>query len=204
MSFNAILNYRMSVYSIICIALTALVLIYLKWTASPQPLHVVAGDGEDYYSYLVSVFIKKDVHVDPLQWYAVPTTGGTVNLHSLGVALMELPFFLGGLLLAKLTGAEVNGFSQPFQGAIQTAAFVYLLIGLFYTARFLSARGFSDKVIAVSLLCVFFGTTLIVYAVHEPSMSHIYSFALIAAFLFHANRLLQAYSPKNIYTLAFL
>ncbi|MBS1635635.1 MAG: ammonium transporter [Bacteroidetes bacterium] len=204
MSFKATLNYKMSVYSIIFIALSALALIYFKWVSSPQPLHVIAGDGEDYYSYLVSVFIKHDMRVDPSQWYAVSTPGGAINLHTVGVALMELPFFLAGLFWANLTHAELTGFSQPFQVMIQVAAWVYLIVGLFYTARFLADRGFSDQIIALVLAVVFFGTTLINYAIHEPSMSHIYSFALISAFLFYAGRLVQECTAGRLYRMAFL
>lgn len=146
---------------------------------------VIAGDGNDYYSYLMSIFIDKNLgHQDTAPWYVIETPTGTINVHMVGVSLLLLPFFAIGYLWASLGGFDVNGVSEPFQKMISFGALFYALMGLCFIRQLLLKQNVSDKVIAIILALLFFGTNLLNYTINEPSMSHVYSFGLVALFLY--------------------
>jgi hypothetical protein len=166
-------------------------------------MYAVNGDGVDYYSYLVSVFINHNPgHQDPSAWFIINTPTGTINVHTLGVSLLLSPFFFIGYLWALITGAELTGLSAPFQKMVCIGALTYVMLGLYFLKRLLLDLHFSDKITALTLTLVFFGTNLLNYAINEPSMAHVYSFALIAIFLFYINRLTQKFSSRYLYLAA--
>jgi hypothetical protein len=107
---------------------------------------------------------------------------------------MELPFFLVAYATAPMFGHHANGYSFPFQIAIALATIFYTLIGLEQIRRLLHKRGVKEHIQAITLLLLFLGTNLYHYALSESSMSHGYSFCMVAIFLnqahniFHANR----------------
>jgi hypothetical protein len=181
------------------VAVISLIIIYLMVWRTDAPGHgsVIDGDGKDYYSYLVSVFITHDLgHQDTSQWYITQTPTGTINIHTIGVAMMLLPFFAIACMWAYFKGVPVNGFSYPFEMMISIGALVYVLIGLFFLHRFLQLFNVKKRTASLMVLLVFFGTNLIHYSLIEPTMSHVYSFSLIAAFLYYAKRLFDQPLPR--------
>lgn len=172
----------------------------MVWHKAQGPLNLVDGDGRDYYSYLVSIFIDHNLgHQDITLPYINNTPTGTVNVHTIGVSLLLLPFFGMGYAWAGLFHYEVNGFSGPFQVMLSMGALFYMVLGLWYIKKLLAAMGFKDGLVTVILTLVFLGTNLLNYGLNEPSMSHVYSFALIAAFLYYTRQLMQAQTPKYLY-----
>lgn len=202
------LLYNSSFFVLLFIAVSGITLIFCDWLAhssAQQPFTKIDGDGKDYYSYLTSAFISKDLaHLDPNTSFIVETPTGNINVHPVGVAVLQLPFFGLGYLVAMISGQNTDGFSLPFQLAICLAALCYLMLGLVFVHKTLVKAGFKTPVILASILCLFFGTTLLNYAVTEPSMSHVYSFALISAFVYYAQKLSSSFSVKGIYTLALI
>lgn len=89
---------------------------------------------------------------------------------------------------AYLFGYPVTGASEPFQLAISLAAVFYAVIGLVYLKKLFRLNNISDKITALVLLLIFFGTNLMHYTVVESAMSHVYSFCFISAFLYYSNR----------------
>ena len=135
----------------------------------------------------MSIFIDKNLgHQDTTPWYVIQTPTGTINVHTVGVSLLLLPFFLIGYVSAMIFGFEVNGVSEPFQKMISIGALFYALAGLFFIRRLLLKLSIRDGIIAIILPLIFFGTNLLNYALNEPAMSHVYSFFLIAAFLYYS------------------
>lgn len=202
------LIYNSSFFVILFIALAGITYIACDWmkkSAAGQAFIKIDGDGKDYYSYLTSAFITYDLTGLKTEGdFVVETPTGTIKMHPAGVALMQLPFFGMGYLAAYLSGRELSGFSTPFQLAISLAALVYALIGLWFIYKLLGDLGFQKPHIFWSLLCVFFGTTLLNYTLTEPSMSHVYSFALVSGFLYHIRKLSGQFSSGRIYILALL
>ncbi len=165
-------------------------------------------DGQGYYAYLPAVFIYQDLQfsfVDSINQlyypegkrakFIIETPTGNVNKYFAGTAVLEAPFFMLGCLVAKTSGVPVDGYSWPFQLIIGLAAIAYLVLGLFLLAKFLTALGFENRAVTLTVLLVFFGTNLFYYTIYEPSMSHAYSLFTVSAFLFFVER---ACSKKNV------
>lgn len=166
---------------------------------------VINGDGHDYYSYLMSIFIDKNLgHQNPDPWYIIQTPTGTVNVHLVGVSLLMLPFFLVGYTWAEFGGFPMTGISEPFQKMISMSALFYALMGFYFLRKLLLKLDYSEKQIAITLLLVFFGTHLLNYTITEPSMSHVYSFGLISAFMYTSYRVFNTYKTKYFIASALL
>jgi hypothetical protein len=155
---------------------------------------VIGSDGRGYYEYLQRTIIQRDYP------FALPVFGKeksaigvgvndtrtdfTVNKYFFGEALALLPFFLSADMLTQALQPDLrDGYSAYYQIAISIAALCYLLLGLWMLSRLLKRMNYPRPVINVVLLLVFLGTNLYYYALQEPSMSHVYSFAIIATFL---------------------
>ncbi len=148
----------------------------------------------------MSVFINNNLgYQDARAWYVIPTPTGTINVHTLGVSLLLLPFFCLGYVFAIFSGAELNGISEPFLKMVSIGALFYLALGLYFLKKLLFEFNFKDKVIAITLFLIFFGTNLLNYTVNEPSMSHVYSFSMITAFLYHVKKLSNQFSRKHLF-----
>lgn len=169
---------------------------FTRWQSiSEEPL--IMTDGQGYYAYLPAIFLYQDLQfsfVDSLNQtyykedkrakFIVPSDEGNVNKYFAGTAVLEAPFFLGGCALAAITGTPVDGYSWPFQLMIGLAAIVYLALGLYLLGSLLIGFGIKENAVLVTLLLIAFGTNLFYYTVYEPSMSHVFSFCTISAFLF--------------------
>jgi hypothetical protein len=173
-------------------------LIYGKRWAWPP----IRSDGFGYYAYLPATLIHGDpsfktlmkLRQSQLPWYPslkrrwsgirrYPTTGGYVNQYTMGVALLNAPFFLIAHAAASLMGNVDNGFSMPYQiGSIAAACF-YLVAGL--SILYLVLKQFFPVNVCVLTLAVhLFGTPLFHYGTFDGCFSHVYSFFLVALFLF--------------------
>lgn len=200
-------SYFLSNISLFGMVLAAVLLsVVFKWSFKEYPVFFMGGDAEDYYSSLISLFIRHDiVNQQGDNWFLLKTTGGTINQHPIGVALLLLPFFAMGCLFAYLFQQPVDGLSMPFQVMAALAALVYATIGLLYIKKLFRLNGVHDKITALILLLVFFGTNLLHYTLSEAVMSHVYSFALIAVFMYHSCKLvLQPNKPSLYYSAAVL
>ena len=138
--------------------------IFYSKNISHQPLNSISGDGTDYYSYLISIFIDHNLgHQDLTPWYVINTPSGTINVHTIGLSLLWLPFFLVGYLFANLFNYPLDGYSAPFQVAILIASLVYCALGLYVFQKVLGLVINNFKIQIAITLCVFFGTNLLFY-----------------------------------------
>lgn len=198
-------SYSFSRLTLAFIVCTGFLLIwYFRWSDDLFQ-YAVNGDGGDYYSYLISFFINHDLgHQDITRWFVIPTETGTINVHTVGVSVLLLPFFGLGYLWGWLGDAELNGLSEPFMKMVCLGALFYLAVGLYFLRKLLREFRISDKITALTLLLIFFGTNLVNYTVNEPSMSHVYSFSLVSVFLFYARRVVTGFSSKDLYISSFV
>lgn len=198
-------SYSLSKWALAGIALCSLALLFaLKWNSAESMSHIIDGDGRDYYSYLVSLFIDHNLgHQDVSLPYINATPTGTVNVHTAGEALLLLPFFAIACVWASAGHFDVSGYSAPFQYMVSIGALFYLMTGLLFTRKLLKHLEIKDGIVAAVLLLMFAGTNLLNYGLNEPSMSHIYSFALISAFLYYTCRLMDSQASKYLYLSAF-
>lgn len=147
--------------------------------------HIIASDGKGYYQYLPELFLAVEPSKEGKT--ALPN-GKTVNKYFIGTAICMSPFFALGCLIASLGDYPFDGYSFPFQLSISIAGIVYLLLGLWLLSKLLAQLQFSTKVILISIATIVFGTNLLNYGILDPSMSHIYSFTCITAFLYFSQR----------------
>lgn len=184
-----------------------------RWqTIEDEPL--IITDGKGYYSYLPAAFIFHDfsygfikttdsLHYPEGEWvhFFHVTEKGNVNKYFVGTAVLMAPFFGAAMVVASFTGDAIDGFSPSFQIAVGVAALFYLALGLLFLQLFLQLLGYKRKAIIPALLMLVFGTNLLFYAVYEPSMSHVYSFFAVSAFLYFSARAI-IYQHERFWILA--
>lgn len=168
---------------------------YPKWNAEHTEA-TIAWDVSGYYWYLPATFIYKDLKkqefADSIIDKYNPTpewmqsfkhkSGNQVNVYSSGMAVMYLPFFTVAHLAAKPLGYPADGFSIPYQLAIQIGGVLMALIGLWYYRKLLR-KWFSDKTVSIMLLLIVVGTNYLNYAAIETGLSHNWLFTLYALLL---------------------
>lgn len=125
-----------------------------------------------------------------------PGTNRWLNAHQGGVALLCLPFFLGGRAAALALGLPADGFSFAERHAAGVAGTFYLAAGL-YVLGGLLARRVRPAVVAATLLCITFGTNLFHYATYDSLWTHVFSFFLFAVFLDRVEKLSAAPSRRT-------
>ena len=173
-------------------------------------------DGVGYYSYLPAIFIYQDLNFDfydkvknnnprpQLDFAFKSKTGsGIINKYYSGTALCNLPFFLTAHWLSTINGQSSDGYSVYYLLSIQIAAFFYLIIGLVFVSQILKFYIASERIRAIVLLMVLFGSNLFYYVVHEPYMSHVFSFAFVNLFVLSILSYLKSHKGKWVLISAF-
>lgn len=172
-------------------------IVYPRWQ-QPQSESALGWDVAGYYWYLPSVFIYHDLKGMAFSAairdrYAVnpelppafrhPGTGNYVLRYSCGTALAMLPAFGAAHLYCKSTGkAPADGFSKPYQLALQVWWVLIALGGLVLYGRFLR-RYHSDAVAAWVLLLLVFASNYLNWAAIDVGQTHSLLFTLYAALL---------------------
>jgi len=186
---------------------------YPKWQQANSEA-TISWDASGYYWYLPSFLIYHDAKhqsfkdsvldkyhptYDPQQIFMDSASGNYIMKYSSGMAVMELPFFTAAHVLAKPLGYPADGFSKPYQLAIQIGGIFMALLGLWFFRKFLKLY-YSDCVVALVLLILVLGTNYLNYAGIEIGMCHnwlftIYVFLLLATHSYYL-------SPRPRYAIA--
>lgn len=169
---------------------------------------IFAWDMLEYYTYLPSAFIYHDITIqygnDPesknlvkggLKLVPLPNGNNALRMSS-GMAIMNLPWFWVGHLIALNSDYPANGFTAPYKFAIEMGALVYILIGLLFMRKTLRLF-FNKKVTAAVLLGIGLGTNFYFYSVFEPAMSHAYGFVLFSIMFWYLIQWHQHPNRKN-------
>ncbi len=167
---------------------------------------IISSDVTSYYGYLPAYFIYDDLSMrfyDDNDYILYRTgflrydNGNRVQKMTMGVAYFYTPFFLVGHVMAGYLGYPQDGFSTPYEVALNFSGLFYALLGLLLLRQVLLKR-FNDLTTAVTLLILALGTNLFEYATYDAAMSHAFSFFAIAAFLFFIDK----WHHKKSYLLA--
>lgn len=151
--------------------------------ADEQWRNVISSDGRGYYHYFLEHFINEDHRNFRVESeYLVDRDGKLHNKYPIGTALLLSPFFGIAYLVAFVFEYELNGYEFPFQLFMGLGALFYLVLGAYFTFRLLRTFEVSRGLAYGVVLLVVFGTNLLFYGVMGSTMSHVYSFAAIAAF----------------------
>jgi hypothetical protein len=140
---------------------------------------IFAHDAGSYYCYLPAVLIEGDHRAgitrqedaeDRGNWQHRAANGFAPKM-SMGLAMLQLPFFACGHAAALLTNEPADGYSPPYAIALLTGTMVYVLTGLLFL-RGMLLRWFDDRVVAWTLAAVALGTNLFWYATSGGLMAH--------------------------------
>ncbi|MBU0487659.1 MAG: glycosyltransferase [Bacteroidetes bacterium] len=173
------------------------------------------SDSKGYYAYLPAMWLYFDMKYgfffdengnkkdpDYINNFLYHNDGGLVNKYYSGVAVLQTPFFWLGTCAAWIGGYDVDGYSPPFMIFVGIGTLFYLMIGLIFLRKLLLSWQATELAIAAVLLLIFSGTNLMYYSIWEPCMSHVFSFAAIAAFLYFTRMAILDYKPTYIYGIA--
>jgi len=206
---KTLLKYKFPLALVILLYLTHL---YTKdfSSAYQKPIN---GDAKAYYAYLPAIFIYQDAEykfVDDYEkkYYAkdhrknfLNTTenGRKVNKTFPGVAILYLPFFLIAHFLASIAGAEADGYSLIYQYLFDFGYWVYILLSAIYYLKVFRLLKFKDKHIYFSLFVLIVGTNVLFYSMVDQSVTHLFNFAMINAFIYHLLKFKSDAKVKHIY-----
>ena len=153
---------------------------------------VIDQDVIQYYSYLPAYFIEKDIELKFLDtmksipprryWHLDTPEGKHVFKMSMGVAYLYSPFFFIAHYSTLKGRLPADGFSLHYKTWLTAGTVFYSFLALLLL-RFLLLKYFERFTVSVVLLVLGAGTNLYCYIVHDPLMSHAYSFFLFSAFL---------------------
>jgi len=148
--------------------------------------YTISGyDTRAYYSYLPDFFIKHNLKIsDSTLPYVNVTDKGLFNKHFVGPAVLWSPFFIAAVEYLKLKNIHTDGYSGAPVKSIGIAALLWLFIGLCCLWKILEFFNISDIVISLTILLITFGTNLFFYSFKEYTMTHVYSFSLLAVFIY--------------------
>ncbi|MEZ4985267.1 MAG: hypothetical protein R2795_09560 [Saprospiraceae bacterium] len=154
--------------------------------------NIYYGDSSHYYLHLVSFFINQDVgdydktittlietnpgSQDPREdIYGVRLTekGRRYIKYTVGVPVMETPFFLLGHAYASLVTTDrfqPNGWTRPYKLMISLSTIVYLMLGIYLLIGVLE-RYFTRKTVTIVILALALATNLFYHATYV-TMSH--------------------------------
>jgi hypothetical protein len=155
--------------------------------------YALSWDNYGYYLHLPATVIYHDVGLEnhawvdalnnkyqagrPLYQFWPGQKNRVVNVYPVGWAVCNLPFFLAGHTYAKISGYTADGLSPPYQWAMMLSALFYGILGMWWLRKLL-LKFFNDKLSALLLLLITFGTNLFYYATDQNIMPHIFLFAL--------------------------
>ncbi len=150
------------------------------------------GDDTGYYAFLRSVFFDGDLDFFNELHYAhsekFMPTGYVFNNWQMGQALMFLPFFIVGHLLALLYQGlgypiSVGGYSAPYYISTAVASVTFLFAGLMLVYKTL--HSFIDKRFSLFVtLSVWLASPLIYFSFIRQRMSHTVEFFFAAVLIF--------------------
>ncbi|MBL4586219.1 MAG: hypothetical protein JKX84_04055 [Flavobacteriales bacterium] len=170
-----------------------------RWQNLTEEPNIIT-DGHGYHAYLPAVFIYQDLQfsfadsasapyypAEKRAGFIVRSESGNVNKYFVGTAVLQAPFFVIACTISWLMGIPVDGYSLPFQLMVGVAALFYLVFGMWFLSRALLNMGFRQTPAMAAVVVMLFGTNLLYYTLYEPSMSHVYSFFTVSAFIYYVH-----------------
>jgi tetratricopeptide (TPR) repeat protein len=150
------------------------------------------GDDTGYYAFLRSVFFDGDLDFFNELQYAhsekFMPTGYVFNNWQMGQALLFLPFFIVGHVLALLYQGlgypiSVDGYSAPYYISTAVASVTYLFAGLFLVYKTLFS--FIEKRFALLItLSIWMASPLIYFSFIRQRMAHTAEFFFAGLLIF--------------------
>ena len=202
---------------LIIVLIMAIISSNIYWGKKNHLKRLIEVDAKGYYAYLPALFIYHDLNFgffekieqDKFQNknfydYRTAADGRIINKYYCGTALLEMPFFIIAHSFSHLLDLNTDGYSKIYYILIGIGALCYVFIGLYFLDLTLIHYKINTLQRAIVLITSVFGTHLFYYAVCEPGMSHVYSFAFISLFIYSAQQYFFSEHKKYMPLLALL
>lgn len=170
------------------------------------------GDSWGYNAYLPAAFIHHDLdslqrtnHIRGLYHHGTGATianpfgmdcathigdGKQILRYTMGVALMQSPFFILGHLYSLITGGPQDGYAFPYVFSVHLSTIFYVFLGLLLLHAVF--KDFFDRSTRLFLLATLtLATNLYYFTIYSGPMSHGYLFACYSALIFATHRFYQ-------------
>jgi len=154
----------------------------------------MGSDVKGYYTYLPAVVLYNDLNLNFIYndfdlfkdrvWSRIAPNGSRVVQFTYGLAFLYLPFFLIAQLISILFGLPLHGYNVVNGVLILIGSVFYFAAGLHFLRKLL-LKYFNQRIVSFVLLSIVLGSNLFYYITYEATMSHSFSFALFAVFLFY-------------------
>ena len=183
----------------------------------------ICGDARGYYAWLPAMFIYNDLNFKfydsvefkstfcgdnkdvPMLDYRKTFEGKTMDKYYPGASFMMLPFFLIAHFTTIYFIHELpDGYSFYYFKLVPLAAFFYYFMGMLFFLKLLGKLRLNNVQKTLTILLLTFGSNIIYYTIDAPLYYHIYSFALIAVFLYFAFSIKEMPTVKNISLISFI
>lgn len=159
-------------------------------TSDRGPTAALTADGFYYHAWLPTLVYDRDLDLtdeyavfDNFYCFGDTASGRPANPFGVGPALFELPFFLAGAAAAKLSGAELDGFSRPEVVATMLASLVATWAAMFFAWRVIRRRLGAPWLAIAAPLLVLAGGPFLYYAVRQPGYAHPFATLFAAWFV---------------------
>lgn len=187
---------RLSLYAVV-FATVLFVFAKVQQVFSVEPFiresYALSWDNYGYYLHLPAVIIHHDPGLEDRAWVdslnaryqkerpfyqvAPGKDNRLVNVYPVGWSIGYSPFFLMAHVTAGWFGYARDGLSAPYQWLAIIACLFYGFLGLWLLRKIL-LRFFNDRLTALLLLLIAFGTNLFHYATADCNLPHIFLFAV--------------------------
>ena len=203
---------------VLCFAISLLFVCVARFNHPVHKHNVVIEDAKGYYAHLPGIFIYDDLNFkfnQDIEYHKHKETRYTDYRYKLdkqriftkyyvGTAIAYAPFFLIAHGTSRAMGWDSDGYTAWYHGWIVIAALCYLLIAMFFIGKVLDFFGIKQWAKIFVVVASFFGTNWFYYTTWESGMSHIYSAAVIAAFLYFFIRFKHDSNWQQAIVLGFL
>lgn len=174
---------------------------------------IYSSDEIQYFAYLRSAWFDRDLSFQNEYQYfyergiarsegfhetfleRTTETGRRINFGTVGCAILWAPFYGAGDLVARASGAAVDGFSKPYVAAVAYGSAFYGFAAI--VLSILSARRLGLNAFYAAL-AVWLGTPLLFYMYVAPPFSHACSAFGVALFIYVWLRVRETWSVAGL------
>jgi len=208
-------SFKVNKYSLLLVGFFALTVLFFRFFFPHN--NPISYDVFGYYLYLPFTFIYHDLGLSNIEQVrqimdiyepsvtlyqaTAGSSGFWIIKYSMGMAILYAPFFFLSHLYALFSAYPADGFSMPYQWGIIIGSTVYTLIGIFVLRKVL-LKFFSDKIAAITLLLLFFGTNYFDQSIFNAEITGNHLFTLYALILWFTIRWHENHQRKHIAFLA--
>lgn len=157
-----------------------------------RPYNFQKGEGNfvwdmyGYYAYLPGLFQNHgnfNFPAEILSFNMLSPNGNYMPKYTMGVAILQLPFFLLAWAYSEIAGIQGNAFNQYYAVFQEYGTIIYVLTGLWLIRKVLM-RYYSEFVVTFTMFVTLYGSLLFHYTFVQAEMAHAYLFFLFCVFIF--------------------